>query len=80
MIINNIYKTFDYTVILPENIQYSCLWLHGYKERSCDILRQSHLEELAKQYHTAIILPDVADSYYINQPWNNLYIEDYLIK
>ena len=80
MIINNTYKTFDYTVILPENIQYSCLWLHGYKERSCDILRQSHLEELAKQYHTAIILPDVADSYYINQPWNNLYIEDYLIK
>ena len=80
MITTGTYKSYDYTLIIPARIEHSLLWLHGYKERADRILARSHLVELAEQYHTAIVLPDVPDCYYLNQPWNNLYIEDYLRK
>lgn len=37
-------------------------------------------EQLAKIHETAIVFPDVADAYYMNQPWNRCYTEDFLIK
>lgn len=74
------YHTFDYTIIVPEQVEYSCLWLHGYQERAHHILSHFPLEKLANQYHTAIVIPDVSDCYYLNQPWKHLYTEDVLLK
>ena len=72
-------NTINYRIILPETFHQTLLWLHGYKERSEDILSKSNLEQLAERYQTAIILPDVPDTYYLNQTWNDCYTEDFLI-
>lgn len=68
-----------YKLVLPSIFHKTLLWLHGYKERSKDILAKSNLEHLAEQYQIAIILPDVPDTYYLNQMWNECYTEDFLI-
>ena len=68
-----------YTIILPSDPQKTCLWLHGRKERAEDILNNSNLEHLAEKYHTAILLPDVPDTYYLDQPWKNCFTEQFLI-
>lgn len=81
----------EYTIILPTTYTKTLYWLHGRLERSKDILSKSNLikkdnpskpnlEELAQKYHVAIIIPDVPDTYYLNQTWNNCYTEDFLIK
>ena len=66
-----------YSLILPTDPQTTCLWLHGYRERAADLL--SVLEPLAEQHHIAVILPDVPDTYYLDQPWNACYTERFLI-
>lgn len=70
----------EYVAILPETCSKILYWLHGYHERSKDILLKSNLEEFSEKYRVAIILPDVPDTYYLNQPWNTCYTEDFFIK
>lgn len=72
-------ESFQYTVILPPNFSSCLFWLHGYRERSAHILASSHLEALAYQYQIAVILPDLPDTYYFNQPWNHCYTEQCFI-
>jgi len=87
MIIKNILQTtllsvpgINYAIILPSTYNHTLLWLHGYKERSEQLLMHPIFEQLAEQYQTAIIFPDVPDTYYMNQPWNDSYTEDFLIQ
>jgi len=68
-----------YTIILPETVLKTCLWLHGYQERSADILQKSYLEKFSETYNIAVLIPDVPDTYYLDQPWNNYYTEQFLI-
>jgi len=72
--------TITYTIILPQSCKRTILWLHGYKERSEQLLARPIFEQMAEQYHTAIVFPDVPNTYYINQQWNNCHTEDFLIK
>ena len=39
-------------------------------------LLKSNLEEFSEKYHVAIIIPDVQDTYYLNQTWNDCYTAD----
>lgn len=68
-----------YAILLPNACAHTLLWLHGYQERADDLLRQSVFAQAAERYHTAIVFPDVPDTYYLNQPWNHCYTEDFLI-
>lgn len=56
------------------------LWLHGYRERSDDLLMHPIFQQLAETHQIAIVFPDVPDSYYLNQSWNRCYIEDFIVK
>ncbi|MBQ9967940.1 MAG: hypothetical protein IJO88_04380 [Oscillospiraceae bacterium] len=67
-------------VILPTTCRATLIWLHGYRERSEDLLSHPVFEQMAEIYQTAIVFPDVPDSYYLNQPWNHCYTEDLLIR
>ncbi len=69
----------NYTIIFPSSVKKTMLWLHGYNEQAEQILMQSHLETLAETCHTAIVLPDLPDTYYFDQPWNHCYTERCLI-
>lgn len=70
----------EYCIILPATYHKTLYWLHGYKERYRDIICRSHLENFAEKYHTAIVIPDLPDTYYMNHPWENCYTEDFLIQ
>ena len=69
----------SYRLILPSDVQKTCLWLHGYRERSEDLLQKSNLEQLAEKYKIAVLLPDVPDTYYLDQDWNHHYTKRFLI-
>lgn len=69
----------EYTLILPSDCQRTLFWLHGYRERARHLLQHPEFERLAEQTHTAILFPDVPDTYYLNQPWNHCYTEDFLV-
>lgn len=72
--------TVTYAIVLPTTYKRTLLWLHGYQERSDDLLTHPHFEQLAEIYQTAIVFPDVPDSYYLNQSWNRCYTEDFIVK
>lgn len=72
-------QTVPYSVVLPTTCVRTLLWLHGYRERSDDLLKHPLFEQLAEIHQTAIVFPDVPDSYYLNQSWNHCYTEDFLI-
>lgn len=87
MIIKNILQTtlfpsnsIPYAVILPNTCRHTLFWLHGYKERSEQLLTHPIFEQLAETYETAVVFPDVPDSYYINQQWNQCYTEDFFVQ
>lgn len=67
------------SIVLPQNCKKVCLWLHGFQERSQEILQSVDLEFFGERYQTAFLLPDVPDTYYLNQPWNACYTEQFLI-
>ncbi len=69
-----------YTLILPKSCKRTVLWLHGYRERAEQLLANGPFERLAEQYEAAILFPDVPDTYYLNQPWNGCYTENFLMK
>ncbi len=76
-------NTVEYTLLLPEGgSPDSChrlvLWLHGYQERAVQILQHPVLEQLAEHHGLAVAIPDVPDTYYINQPWNCAMTETFL--
>ena len=79
-------NTIEYTLILPENCRGLALWLHGYQERSAQILQhrlkdelqQPLLEQLAEEHHLAVAIPDVPDTYYMDQPWTDCFTETFL--
>lgn len=68
-----------YAIVLPTTCKHTLLWLHGYQERSEDLLTHPLFERLAEIHQTAVVFPDVPDSYYLNQSWNHCYTEDFLI-
>ena len=71
-------NTIEYTLLLPENCRGLVLWLHGYQERSAQILQHPVLEQLAEQHHLAVAIPDVPDTYYMDQPWTECFTETFL--
>ena len=71
-------NTIEYTLILPENCRGLVLWLHGYQERSAQILQHSLVEQLAEQHGLAVAIPDVPDTYYMDQPWTECFTETFL--
>ena len=71
-------NTIEYTLILPENCRGLVLWLHGYQERSSQILQHPVLEQLAEKHHLAVAIPDVPDTYYMDQPWTECLTETFL--
>ncbi len=73
-------KSVPYTIILPKVCHYTLFWLHGYQERSAHILAQSNFEQLAEIHGIAVILPDLPDTYYLNQPWNHCYTETFFLE
>jgi len=68
----------QYTLLLPESCCRLVLWLHGYKERAAQILTHPVLEQLAEQYGLAVAIPDVPDTFYLNQPWTGCLTETFL--
>lgn len=68
-----------YSAILPSNCEKVLFWLHGYRERAEQLLQHEDFVTLAEQHQIAILFPDVPDTYYLNQPWNHCYTEDFLI-
>ncbi|MGN1343426.1 MAG: alpha/beta hydrolase [Traorella sp.] len=72
-------KNISYAIILPTTCKYTLLWLHGYQERSFDLLKHPFFEQFACDNQCAIVFPDVPDTYYLNQKWNDCYTEDFLI-
>lgn len=68
-----------YSLILPAAYHKTLYWLHGYKERAQDILKNSCLPELAEQHHMAVVIPDLPDTFYLNQSWNECYTEDFFV-
>lgn len=73
-------QTVPYAVVFPTTCVRTLLWLHGYQERSEDLLTHPLFEQLAEIHQAAIVFPDVPDSYYLNQSWNHCYTEDFLIE
>ena len=71
-------NTIEYALILPENCRGLVLWLHGYQERSAQILQHPLVVQLAEQQHLAVAIPDVPDTYYMDQPWNGCFTETFL--
>lgn len=72
-------NSISYTIVMSSAPQKTCLWLHGFQERANDILIKSNLRELSEKHRIAFLLPDVPDTYYLNQSWNHCYIEQFLI-
>ena len=71
-------NTIEYTLILPENCRGLILWLHGRLERAAQILQHPVLEQLAQLHHLAVAIPDVPDTYYMDQPWTECFAETFL--
>lgn len=69
----------NYSILLPRNCQKVLFWLHGYQERAEHLLQHAEFASLSEQYHIAIVFPDVPDTYYLNQPWNQCYTEEFII-
>lgn len=69
-----------YRIILPETYDKVLYWLHGFQERSADIIFKSNFEELAETYQMAVVIPDLPDTYYLDQPWNNCYTEEFFFE
>lgn len=69
----------NYTIIFPPSCSSCLFWLHGYRERAADILTASNLTAMAYQYQTAVVIPDLPDTYYFDQPWNHCYTEQCFI-
>lgn len=67
--------TISYCLIQPTEYHKTLYWLHGYKERFSDILSHSQLEQMAEKFQIAIVIPNLPDTYYLDQPWNNCYAE-----
>ncbi len=68
-----------YSMILPSNVHKTLFWLHGYQERSDQLLQYKEFMQLAEQHHIAVIFPDTPDTYYIDQKWSHCYTEKFLI-
>ena len=73
-------KNIHYSLIMPEDCQKTLFWLHGYRERSEQLLQYEVFDQSAQKHHMAIIFPDVPDTYYLNQSWNHCYTEDFLVE
>ncbi len=76
-------NTVEYTLLLPEGgSPASCrglvLWLHGRQERAAQILTHPLLEQLAEHHGFAVAIPDVPDTYYLNQSWNRAMTKTFL--
>lgn len=71
-------NTIQYTLLLPESCCRLVLWLHGRKERAAQILTHPVLEQLAEQYSLAVAIPDVPDTFYLDQPWTGCLTETFL--
>lgn len=69
----------SYSIVRPDSYEKVCLWLHGFGEHGEDIRNASDLEFFAEKYKIAIILPDVPDTYYLDQSWNDCYTEQFLL-
>lgn len=69
----------SYAILRPNHCKTTLLWLHGYRERSCNLLEHSLFQALAQQKETAILFPDVPDTYYLNQSWNHCATEEFLL-
>lgn len=71
----------SYHIILPTGSAISnvLFWLHGYQESSEEILSKSNLSLYSEKYQTAIVLPDLPDTYYMNHPWEHCDTEDFFI-
>ena len=69
----------EYTLILPARCRMLLLWLHGYQERASQILSHPILEQLAYDHGIAVVIPNVPDTYYMDQPWNQALTETFLV-
>ncbi len=69
----------EYTIVKPKTCEKTVFWLHGYQERADQLLKHELWKTLAETYHAAIVFPDVPDTYYLNQSWNDCYTEEFLI-
>ena len=69
-----------YRIILPKIYDKVLYWLHGFQERSSDIIFKSNFEELAENCRMAIVIPDLPDTYYLDQPWNDCYTEEFFFE
>ena len=72
------HRTIEYTLILPENCRGLVLWLHGYQERAAAILSHPCMEQLAERFGLAVAIPNVPDTYYMDQPWTECLTETFL--
>ena len=69
----------NYSLIIPPECQNTLFWLHGYQERSEQLLQYEAFMRFAEDHHIAIIFSDTPDTYYLNQEWNQCYTEDFLV-
>lgn len=75
-------ESISYHIILPANsaVSNTLFWLHGYQESSDEILCKSNLSHYAEKYQTAVILPNLPDTYYMNHPWEHCDTESFFIQ
>ena len=73
-------RELSYAILRPDICKSTLLWLHGYKERSEELLADPLFKQLAEQYQAAIAFPDVPDAYYLDQWWNDCYTEAFLVR
>ncbi len=70
----------SYRIILPEVYDKTLYWLHGFQERSGDIIFKADFEEYAENCQMAIVIPDLPDTYYLDQSWNECYTEEFFFE